>query len=137
MRNFSRILCAISIASGLSIGVVANPMGDDFDIKGVITAVDDGQKTITLSGATGANLTIKILPYTELKGDDCGAFGRDVYGTFKDLTVGKFVKIEAVPYNYDAYGANNANAIDPKTGLPQNMQLAAKEVEWDCRPKAY
>ena len=78
------------------------------------------------------------MPYTEIKGDDCGAFGQDVYGTFKDLTVGKFVEVDAIPYGgYNAYADSNAGAINPQTGLPQNMQLTAKEIEWKCYPKAY
>ncbi|MDE5926479.1 MAG: hypothetical protein K2G68_07200, partial [Helicobacter sp.] len=94
-------------------------------------------KTINLSGP-GGQLVIKVLPYTEIKGDDCGAFGQDVYGTFKDLTVGKFVEVEAIPYGgYNAYADSNAGAIDPRTGLPQSMQLTAKEIEWKCYPKAY
>lgn len=134
MRKIGKLLCILGICGGLSTSLMARDM--DFDVRGAISAVDDKQKTITISGPSGA-LTIKILPYTELKGDDCGAFGRDVYGTFKDLTVGKFVEIEAIPYNYDAYANSNAQAVDPKTGLPANMQFAAKEVEWKCRPKAY
>ena len=78
------------------------------------------------------------MPYAESKGEDCGAFGQDVYGSFKDLTPGKYVKVEAVPYGgYNAYNANNTQAIDPATGLPKDGQLTAKEIEWKCFPKAY
>ena len=109
----------------------------DFDVAGQIAAVDNANKTITLAGP-GGQLVIKVLPYTEIKGDDCGMFGQDVYGSFKDLTVGKFVKVEAIPYGgYNAYADSNANAINPQTGLPQNMQLTAKEMKWKCYPKAY
>ncbi|WP_299545930.1 DUF5666 domain-containing protein [uncultured Helicobacter sp.] len=109
----------------------------DFDVQGQISAVDDTNKTVTITGPSGS-LTIKVLPYTEIKGDDCGAFGQDVYGSFKDLTVGKFVKIEAVPYGgYNAYNPNNSQAINPATGLPKDMQLTAKEIEWKCYPRAY
>lgn len=65
----------------------------DFDVQGQISAVDDANKTVTITGPSGS-LTIKVLPYTEIKGDDCGAFGQDIYGSFKDLTVGKFVKLK-------------------------------------------
>ncbi|TLD87313.1 hypothetical protein [Helicobacter sp. MIT 05-5294] len=109
----------------------------DFDVQGQIAAVDNANKTITLAGPSG-QLVIKVLPYTEIKGDDCGAFGQDVYGTFKDLTIGKFVKVEAIPYGgYNAYAESNAQAVNPQTGLPQNMQLTAKEIEWKCYPRAY
>lgn len=109
----------------------------DFDVRGQISAVDNANKTITLSSANG-KLVIKVLPYTEIKGDDCGAFGQDIYGSFKDLTVGKFVKVEAIPHGgYNAYNDSNSQVIDPKTQLPQNMELVAKEIEWKCTPKAY
>lgn len=109
----------------------------DFDVAGQISAVDHANKTITLAGP-GGQLVIKVLPYTEIKGDDCGVFGQDVYGSFKDLTVGKFVKVEAVPYGgYNAYADSNAGAINPQTGLPKDMQLTAKEIEWKCGPRAY
>ncbi|TLD85164.1 hypothetical protein LS70_001025 [Helicobacter sp. MIT 11-5569] len=111
--------------------------GYDFDVHGQISAVDNKNKTITLSGP-GGQLVIKVLPYTEIKGDDCGPFGQDIYGSFRDLTVGKFVKVEAIPYGgYNAYAESNAQAINPQTGLPQNMQLTAKEIEWKCYPRAY
>lgn len=112
-------------------------MAYDFDVAGQISAVDNQNKTITLSGP-GGQLVIKVMPYTEIKGDDCGAFGQDVYGTFRDLTVGKFVEVDAIPYGgYNAYADSNAGAINPQTGLPQNMQLTAKEIEWKCYPRAY
>lgn len=112
-------------------------MAYDFDVAGQISAVDNKNKTITLSGP-GGQLVIKVMPYTEIKGDDCGAFGQDVYGTFRDLTVGKFVEVDAIPYGgYNAYADSNAGAINPQTGLPQNMQLTAKEIEWKCYPRAY
>lgn len=129
-----KLLGAFATAAILSTSAMA---GYDFDVAGQISAVDNKNKTITLSGP-GGQLVIKVLPYTEIKGDDCGAFGQDIYGTFKDLTVGKFVEVEAVPYGgYNAYADSNAGAINPQTGLPQNMQLTAKEIEWKCYPRAY
>lgn len=129
-----KLFGAFATAAILSTSAMA---GYDFDVHGQISAVDDKNKTITLSSA-GGQLVIKVLPYTEIKGDDCGAFGQDIYGTFKDLTVGKFVEVEAVPYGgYNAYADNNAQAINPQTGLPKDMQLTAKEIEWKCRPQAY
>ncbi|WP_258864848.1 hypothetical protein [Helicobacter sp. MIT 14-3879] len=133
MRRF--ILFRIAIVSVL-VSTIA--MADfDFDVQGQISAVDNEIKTITLSGP-GGDLVIKVLPYTEIKGDDCGVFGQDIYGSFSDLTVGKFIEVEAIPYGgYNAYNSSNANAINPRTGLPNDMQLTAKEIEWKCRPKAY
>ncbi|WP_026943516.1 DUF5666 domain-containing protein [Helicobacter rodentium] len=128
-----KLLGAFAAAAILS----TSAMAYDFDVAGQISAVDNQNKTITLSGP-GGQLVIKVMPYTEIKGDDCGAFGQDVYGTFKDLTVGKFVEVDAIPYGgYNAYADSNAGAINPQTGLPQNMQLTAKEIEWKCYPKAY
>lgn len=127
----------VSIILGISmLGSVA--FADfDFDVHGQISSVDNANKTITLAGANG-QLVIKVLPYTEIKGDDCGAFGQDIYGSFKDLSVGKFVKVEAVPHGgYNAYNDTNAQAINPKTQLPADMQLVAKEIEWKCVPRAY
>lgn len=128
-----KLLGAFAAAAILS----TSAMAYDFDVAGQISAVDNQNKTITLSGP-GGQLVIKVMPYTEIKGDDCGAFGQDVYGTFKDLTVGKFVEVDAIPYGgYNAYADSNAGVINPQTGLPQNMQLTAKEIEWKCYPKAY
>lgn len=128
-----KLLGAFAAAAILS----TSAMAYDFDVAGQISAVDNQNKTITLSGP-GGQLVIKVMPYTEIKGDDCGAFGQDVYGTFRDLTVGKFVEVDAIPYGgYNAYADSNAGAINPQTGLPQNMQLTAKEIEWKCYPKAY
>lgn len=128
-----KLLGAFAAAAILS----TSAMAYDFDVAGQISAVDNQNKTITLSGP-GGQLVIKVMPYTEIKGDDCGAFGQDVYGTFKDLTVGKFVEVDAIPYGgYNAYADSNVGAINPQTGLPQNMQLTAKEIEWKCYPKAY
>ena len=104
----------------------------DFDVAGQIAAVDNANKTITLAGP-GGQLVIKVLPYTEIKGDDCGAFGQDIYGSFKDLTPGKFVKVEAIPNG--GYNAYNGGQMDNTTGLPKD--LVAKEIEWKCMPKAY
>ena len=129
-----KLLGALSLAALFSTAAMADY---DFDVQGQISAVNDKDKTITLAGP-GGQLVIKVLPYTEIKGDDCGAFGQDVYGSFKDLTPGKYVKVEAVPYGgYNAYNANNTQAIDPATGLPKDGQLTAKEIEWKCFPKAY
>ncbi|PZT47455.1 hypothetical protein B6S12_09085 [Helicobacter valdiviensis] len=131
-----KVLASVFVAGAMMSSVAM--AGYDFDVHGQISKVDDKNKSITLASPNGQELVIKILPYTEIKGDDCGAFGQDIYGSFKDLTVGKFVKVEAVPYGgYNAYNQNNSQAINPKIGLPNNGELIAKEVEWKCVPKAY
>ncbi|MDD6056383.1 MAG: DUF5666 domain-containing protein [Helicobacteraceae bacterium] len=88
----------------------------DIEVQGQITSVDDAKKTITLSGVNG-DILVQIFPHTELKGDDCGVFGRDVYEKFPALKVGMFVEVEGYPQ------ANNV--------------LGAKEVEWKCGKKAH
>ena len=85
----------------------------DFDIHGQITNIDGANHTITLNG----NQVIKIYPYTELKGDDCGMFGNDIHAKFTDLKPGMFVEVDAIP---EASG-----------------MLGAKEVEWKCNKMAY
>lgn len=104
----------------------------DWDIAGQITAIDPVQHTITLNG----NAVIQILPYTKLKGDDCGIFWNDTYGTFADLEIGKFVEAEVYP----SAPVGAANGIAP-TGAPA-AQFVAQEVEWKCfgwmdRKRAY
>lgn len=123
-----KLFGAVAMAATFSTGALAY----DFDLHGTISAVDNANKTITLAGP-GGQVVIKVLPYTEIKGDDCGAFGQDIYGSFKDLTPGKFVKVEAIP-NGD-YNAYNGGQMDNTTGLPKD--LVAKEIEWKCMPKAY
>lgn len=132
--GLGKVLSVVALAGVLSSSAMADW---DFDVQGQITAVNQAQKTVTIGGPTGT-LTVKVLPYTEIKGDDCGPFGQDTFGTFNDLTVGKFIKIEALPSGgYNAYNTTNAGAVDPKTGLPANMELVAKEIEWNCYPRAY
>lgn len=101
----------------------------DWDIAGQITAIDPVNHTITLNG----NAVIQILPYTKLKGDDCGIFWNDTYGTFADLEVGKFVEAEVYP-SAPAGAAPQAGA--------GGAQFVAQEVEWKCygwmdRKRAY
>lgn len=123
-----KLFGAVAMAATFSTGALAY----DFDLHGTISAVDNANKTITLAGP-GGQVVIKVLPYTEIKGDDCGAFGQDIYGSFKDLTLGKFVKVEAIPNG--GYNAYNGGQMDNTTGLPKD--LVAKEIEWKCMPKAY
>ncbi|WP_233704041.1 hypothetical protein [Helicobacter mesocricetorum] len=124
--KLTKILGALSLATLLSSALIAD---DDFDVYGQISAVDSVNKTITLS-APGGQLVIKVLPFTKIKGDDCGPFGNDVYGTFKDLTIGKSIKAEII--SYGAYPA-----VQDLAAQSPNTQYNAKEIEWKCYPKAY
>ncbi|MDE5592036.1 MAG: hypothetical protein K2I63_03660 [Helicobacter sp.] len=100
-------------------------MADSDEIMGQISAVDDINKTITLN-VHGNEMIIQVFPHTKIKGDDCGTFGSDVYGTFKDLTIGKFVEVEVTPYG------NHAN---PSTSSQKGTHFGAKEIEWKCNSK--
>ncbi len=103
-------------------------MADMWDLEGQITAVNENDHIITLQSMRGTT-TIQVLPYTELKGDDCGVWGNDIYGTFKDLTVGKFVEVEAYP--------NTAGTNQQNPSVSPDAQMVAKEIEWKCGRKAY
>ncbi|MDE5602874.1 MAG: hypothetical protein K2I71_03010 [Helicobacter sp.] len=128
--KLTKILGILGLVTLLSSTIVAD---DDFDVYGQISAVDSVNKTITLN-APGGQLVIQVLPHTKIKGDNCGPFRNDVYGTFKDLTVGKSIKAEVL--SYGAYPpAQNLSAQSPNT--PNNAQYTAKEIEWKCHPKAY
>ena len=76
------LLGALSLAALFSTAAMADY---DFDVQGQISAVNDKDKTITLAGP-GGQLVIKVLPYTEIKGDDCVSFVKDVDGSVLDLT---------------------------------------------------
>ncbi|MDE6958300.1 hypothetical protein LS72_001005 [Helicobacter apodemus] len=129
--KLKKILGALSLVTLFSGAMMAD---NDFDVYGQISAVDSINKTITLASPGGGQLVIQVLPYTKIKGDDCGAFGNDIYGTFKDLTMGKFIKAEVV--HYGAYPpAQNPGTQSPNT--TNNTHYTAKEIEWECRRKAY
>ena len=115
-------------------GLLASPLLADWDIEGQITAINAGAKTITIAGM-GGNAVVQILPYTKLKGDDCGPWGNDVYGTFADLKQGMFVEAEVYPAGAGMpyMGGNAAQAPQ----IVQEAQFVAKEVEWKCMPRAY
>lgn len=124
--KLTKILGALSLATLLSSALMA---GDsDFDVYGQISAVDSAAKTITLASPGGQNLVIQVLPNTKITGDNCGTFGNDVYGTFKDLTVGKFVKVEAVQYGAYPQSPNTPNNV---------VQYTATDIQWECGRKAY
>lgn len=115
-------------------GLLASPLLADWDIEGQITAINAGAKTITIAGM-GGNAVVQILPYTKLKGDDCGPWGNDVYGTFADLKQGMFVEAEVYPAGANMPMNNATNAQAPQ--IVEGAQFVAKEVEWKCMPRAY
>ncbi|WP_245892632.1 hypothetical protein [Helicobacter valdiviensis] len=93
-----------------------------FKLEGVIVGSNNEEKTIEVDSLYGERLSIKILPNTEIDMDNCGPFGSDKYGTFKDLKKDTYVEI--------------------KVYYPQGMQgdvlPVAKEIEIEChKPKAY
>lgn len=111
-------------------GALCSVLAADWDIYGKIVAVDDKNKTVTLEG-TGGVAVVQILPYTELKGDNCGQWGNDVYGTFVDLSVGKIVEMEVYPVGMVPPQGQQAA---PMQGVAKEAQFIAKEVEWKCLP---
>ena len=66
-------------------------------------------------------MSVKVLPNTQIDMDDCGIFGMDKSGTFKDLKSGDFLEIKL-------YYTNMQN----QTALP-----VAREIEVQCYKKAY
>lgn len=138
LKSSLKLGLKLSAAAVLCAGVFSSANADnDFDVYGQISAVNAAARTITISNGA-QNMEIKIMPHTKLKGDDCGMFGNDTYGTFdRDLTPGKFVKVE-IFYGYMGGGYPQAY---PQQGQAQNPQMqgpmVAKEVEWKCRPGAY
>lgn len=115
-------------------GLLASPLLADWDIEGQITAINPSAKTITIAGM-GGNAIVQILPYTKLKGDDCGLWGNDVYGTFADLKQGMFVEAEVYPAGagMPPMGGNTTQAPQ----IVEEAQFVAKEVEWKCMGRAY
>lgn len=127
--KLKKIFGALSLATTLLSGALI--AGDnDFDVYGQISAVDSVNKTITLASPGGQNIIFQVLPNTKITGDNCGPFGNDVYGTFKDLTIGKFVKVEAVQYGAypPAQSSNTPNNV---------VQYTATDIQWECGRKAY
>lgn len=115
-------------------GLLASPLLADWDIEGQITAINPTAKTITIAGM-GGNAVVQILPYTKLKGDDCGPWGNDVYGTFADLKQGMFVEAEVYPAGAGMPMNSTVNTQAPQ--IVEGAQFVAKEVEWKCMPRAY
>lgn len=91
-----------------------------FKLEGVIVNANNESKIIEVDSIYGERLSVKVMPNTEIDMDNCGPFGSDKYGTFKDLTKDIFVEIKI--YH-----------------LLDNRDLPiAKEIEIDCKkPRAY
>lgn len=104
-----------------ALGIFSSAYADG--IYGVIVDVNDGAKTILMDTTYGQKVNVKILPNTEIDMDDCGLFGMDKYGTFKDLKVGTFIEAEV----FHGY-AQTPN---------QTQNITAKEIKIECKKKAY
>lgn len=96
-------------------------------IEGFITELDDKAKTVTVDPGFGNAIKVQVLPFTEIDMEDCGPYGSDMYGTFKDLKVGMPTEVKVFPPN--AFVAQDIQ----DNGLP-----LAREIEVECgRPRAY
>ncbi|EAJ5673899.1 hypothetical protein B5C95_07095 [Campylobacter lari] len=98
-------------------------------IYGVIVDVNDGAKTILIDTTYGQKMNVKILPNTEIDMDDCGIFGMDKYGTFKDLKIGTFIEAEV----FHGYAQTTPNPQTPN----QVQNITAKEIKIECKKRAY
>lgn len=94
-------LFAVVAMMGLSVSAVMAS-----DITGLIGNVDNTQKTITVNGNV-----IKVMPYTKIEQDACGA-GWDIPKQFADLKNGLLVEVD-VEY--------------------QNNVLIAEDIEIKCQ----
>ncbi|WP_257912691.1 hypothetical protein UPTC15622_01610 [Campylobacter lari] len=99
------------------------------EIYGVITDVDDSTKTILIDTTYGEKMNVKILPNTEIDMDDCGIFGMDKYGTFKDLKVETFIEAKV----FHSHAQTTPNPQTPN----QVQNITAKEIKIECKKRAY
>lgn len=111
---------SILIASVLTSSVL---LADSIKLEGTIAQIDDNNKTLLINPIYGGEMTIKVLPNTEIEMDDCGILGMDKDGTFKDLRVGDFLESKI------SYGV-------PATPNTQAIPVARK-IEIQCYKKAY
>lgn len=98
-------------------------------IYGSIVDVNDAAKTILVETTYGERLNMKILPNTEIDMDDCGLFGMDKHGTFKDLKIGTFLEAEL----FYGYAASNSSMNQ----TPQLQGLSVKKIDIECKKRAY
>ena len=95
---------------------------NSYKLQGTIAAVNPEDKTIMVDSIYGDHVVVKILPNTEIEMDNCGVFGTDKDGTFKDLTPGTFVEMKL-------YFQNTHNT---------KSHPIATEIEIECyKNKAY
>lgn len=110
----------------LAIGVLLASLtlfADSVKLEGTIAQIYDNNKTLLIDSIYGGQMSIKVLPNTKIEMDDCGIFGTDKDGTFKDLKVGDFLESKI------SYGV----ATTPNTqAIP-----VAREIEIQCYKKAY
>ena len=115
------ILCVLVGISGLFAG--------GMDLEGLITGIDDKNKTIAING-----VVVQVLPQTRIKLDDCGIFGTDLAGKFVDLKQGAFVEAEVFP-NMSSVAGQYAT---PNAGAAGAPMYIAEEIELKCtRNRAY
>ncbi|MBK1972402.1 hypothetical protein JG677_05605 [Campylobacter sp. TTU-622] len=105
-------------------GILTNLLADGIKIQGSIAEIYDNNKTLLIDTIHGGQMAIKILPNTEIDMDNCGLFGMDKKGMFKDLKTGDF--LEAKIYYM------SSSATPSNTAIP-----TARKIEIECRKKAY
>ncbi|MDX2323499.1 hypothetical protein OXW40_04525 [Campylobacter hepaticus] len=92
--------------------------GQSVKIQGTIAQIYDNNKTLLIDSIYGGQVAIKVLPNTKIEMDDCGIFGTDKDGAFKDLKIGDFLESKIAYEN------------------SKNLPLA-KKIEIQCYKKAY
>ncbi|MBX7490355.1 hypothetical protein [Helicobacter turcicus] len=107
----------------LCIAILAvSSLASSFKLQGTIAQTNSADKTIVVDSIYGDSVVVKVLPNTEIDMDNCGVFGIDKYGTFKDLTPGTFVEIKLY---FQDFNNGKANPI-------------AREIEIECyKNRAY
>ena len=107
----------------LALAVLSNTLliADSVKLQGTINQVYDNNKTLLIDSIYGGQTAVKVLPNTQIDMDDCGIFGTDKSGTFKDLKTGDFLEIKL-------YYTNTPN---------QPVLPVAREIEVQCYKKAY
>ncbi|MBZ7939296.1 hypothetical protein H2277_05800 [Campylobacter sp. W0014] len=98
-------------------------LADSVKLEGTIAQIYDNNKTLLIDSVYGGQIAIKVLPNTEIEMDDCGIFGTDKEGTFKDLKQGDFLESKIF---YGMPISPNASAVP-----------VARKIEIQCYKKAY
>lgn len=92
---------------------------DGYKIYGTISQLYENNKTLIIDSVNGASMAVKVMPNTEIDMDNCGLFGMDKQGKWKDLKVGEFVEMKLY------YQAKS------------EATTLVKEIQIDCDKKAY